>query len=137
MMKQFPRVCAASILFVAGVTSSAAASLDCPVVPEVLAQAKGAARNISIEQLGTKISETVTKGRDLHLIANRLKMELPHAQDAEIVNIMVTAYCQNLEMTPPADQDPSQALTDFEQTAYDAVFSAPTQEHERGGWLYN
>lgn len=121
--------------FAAGTAVSA--PLECPVMSEVLAQVKVGARSINADQLGSKISETVANSGDLHLIANRLKIELPGTQDAEIVNIMVAAYCQNFQSALPADQDLSQLLTDFEQTAYDAVFNAPNQEHEKGGgWLF-
>lgn len=128
-----------SIASVAALAAGAGVSapLDCPVVPEVLARAGTAARTVSIENLGTRLSDTIERGGDLHLIANRLKMEMPRAQEAEIADVMIAAYCQHLSATPPNGRDPAQVLARFEQDVYGAVFEAPTQEHERGGWLYN
>jgi hypothetical protein len=135
MRKSIQAICVATTLLAAGTTNAAA--LECPVMPDVLAQPQGAASNISVAHLGAKISETVASGGSLHLIANRLKTELPSAKSAEIVDILIAAYCQDLQTSAPTGGDPAQVLADFEKTAYDAVYNAPTQEAEKGGWLYN
>lgn len=135
MSMKIARVALIATLLAGG--SAQAEPFQCPLMPEVLAQAKGAAANISVDKLGTRIADTVSKGGDLHLIANRLKSELPDAQNAEVADILIAAYCKNLEAVVPPTKDRAQMLTDFEQMAYNAVFNPPTQETEKGGWLYN
>lgn len=76
-------------------------------------------------------------GGDIHPIANRLKQDLSGTQDAEVANIMIAAYCQYLQTADLGGQDKPELLTRFEQIAYDAVFSPPTQEKHEGGWLFD
>lgn len=135
MMKMIGACVLVPALFTAGAAISA--PLQCPLVSEVLAQVKVGAKKINVAHLGSKLSEVAAKNGDLHLIANRLKIEFPGAPNAEIADIMVAAYCQTLKSAPPANQDPSQLLTSFEKMANDAVFKAPNQEYDKGGWLFN
>lgn len=135
MSMNFAQIALVSTLLAGG--AAQAQPLECPLVPEVLAQAKGAAANISVDKLGTRIADTVSSAGNLHPIANRIKSELPNASNAEVADILIAAYCQNLAATQPPPKNGAQMLTDFEQMAYNAVYNPPTQEAEKGGWLYN
>lgn len=121
-------------------TADAHAPMACPLYPEVLAQAQAsqpAGHRISTDALANKIGLLIDAGVDLHLIANRLKNELPNAQPAEIADIMIAAYCQYLNAVPRPGQNRMQMFTAFEAKAYDAAINPPNQTPLPGGWLYN
>ena len=57
--------------------------------------------------------------------------------DAEVADIMITAFCSYLNTDAPADHRSASNVQAFEEHAYDAVFGgAPPESYSRQGWLY-
>jgi hypothetical protein len=132
------------ILFVFGLSLlvpmanvASAKPLECPVVSQVFAPIDATRGDISLEKFGKKISETQSDNAELQAIANSIRADFPDASNAEIANLLITAYCNYLETDAPESQHNQAALMAFEQQAYDAIFKAPKSTPETDhSWLY-
>ena len=73
----------------------------------------------------------------LRSIAAQIRADYPDASDADVADIMITAFCTHLNAgTPPNDHSEAN-VTAFEKETYNAVFGGPPPEsYPRQGWLY-
>ncbi len=115
----------------------AAHAEQCPVASDVVAALPKTEQSISVTKMGQELGETVRAGASLHPLANRIKQELPGAQDALVVDLMLAAYCQFLETTAQSPSQQTALFQRFESLANDAVFKAPSDETKPGSWLFD
>ncbi|MFD1342596.1 hypothetical protein [Litorisediminicola beolgyonensis] len=109
--------------------------LDCPAPAPVFSEAD--ATPLDLSTLAQTVGSTELDGASLHAVADQVRSDYPDASDADIADILITAFCTYLKTDAPESHRSEANVTAFEQEAYDAVFGgAPPQDYPRQGWLY-
>ena len=113
-----------------------AAPLACPEPAPVFAQAGPGA--VDLAQLAQTVGTAALDGEALHTVAQQIQADYPDAKDADVADIMITAFCTYLNTDAPADHRDQATVSAFEQEVYGAVFGGtPPESYPRQGWLYN
>lgn len=111
-----------------------AAPLDCPDAPAVFGEAD--AGTTMLRDLARTIGSAGQDGQSPASIADDLRAKYPRAGDADIADIMITAYCTWLDTDAPEDQRSESNVSKFEQQVYDAVFEGPPPpEYKTQDWI--
>lgn len=132
-MPHLPTLIAATVMVLLPALAPAE-PLDCPDAPAVFSRGGGGAAGL--DSLSRRVGSAELRGSDLRDIASGMRKDYPDAGDAEIADLMITAYCHYLDEAP-ADHRDEGAVRDFEQQVYAAVFGGPPPEtYPRQGWLY-
>lgn len=110
--------------------------LECPEPAPVFAEIHK--DPIDLTQLAQTVGTAELDGDTLYNVAQKIRGEFPKAQDADVADIMITAYCTYLNTDAPASHRDEANVTAFEQQTYNAVFgNTPPEDYKRQGWLYN
>ncbi|EBA09694.1 hypothetical protein [Sagittula stellata] len=113
----------------------AAQSLECPEPAPVFTEA--GAHDFDLQQLAQRVGTADLDGQSLGTIAKEIRSEYPDAKDADVADIMITAFCNYLNTNAPSDHRSEANVAAFENQVYDAVFGgAPAKTYKRQGWLY-
>ena len=133
-MKQ-PLLCLVSALCLSSPAFAAADALDCPEPAPVFAEAD--ANTFDLSKLAQTVGTAELDGQSLGKVAEQIRSDYPEATDADVADIMITAFCTYLNTDAPADHRSEANVNAFEQEAYNAVFDGtPPESYERQGWLY-
>ena len=112
-----------------------AQALECLDPAPVFAEAD--ATTFDLAQLAQTVGTAELDGNSLRTIAQQIRGEFPAASNADVADIMITAFCTYLNDDAPADHRDQENVAAFEQQTYDAVFgSPPPPTYKRHGWLY-
>ena len=113
----------------------AAQSLECPDPAPVFTEAD--AGTFDLAQLAQSVGAAELDGQSLYAVAEKIRDDFPNAADADVADIMVTAFCTYLNSDAPADHRSEANVLAFENQVYDAVFGGtPPESYSRQGWLY-
>lgn len=125
----------AAALCLSSASLAAAQDLDCPEPAAVFTAADAGA--FDLPKLARDVGSAELDGDALGKIVGKIRSDYPEATDAEVADIMITAFCTYLNTDTPADHRSEEHVSAFEQQAYDAVFNGPAPEsYPRQGWLY-
>lgn len=92
---------------------------------------------LDLSHLAQTVGTAELDGQSLDAVAGQIREDYPDATDAEVADIMITAFCSYLNTDAPADHRSASNVQAFEEQAYDAVFGgAPPESYSRQGWLY-
>ncbi|MFZ5963046.1 hypothetical protein ACOXXX_08865 [Thalassococcus sp. BH17M4-6] len=130
-----PLFCLVTVAALSAPALVAAQPLDCPQPAPVFAEAD--ANTFDLAKLAQTVGTTDLGGDSLHAVAEQIRADYPDASDADVADIMITAFCTYLNTDAPADHRSEANVNAFEQQAYIAVFGGPPPEsYPRQGWLY-
>lgn len=114
---------------------ASAQPLDCPAPAPVFTAAD--AEPFDLSQLAQTVGQAELDGTSLRKVAEGIRADYPEAKDADVADIMITAFCTYLNTDAPKDHRSESNVRAFESEVYDAVFGgAPDQSYEKQGWLY-
>lgn len=114
---------------------ASAQPLDCPEPAPVFTAAD--AQSFDLSQLAVTVGTADLDGKSLRRVAGNIRSDYPEAADADVADVMITAFCTYLNTDAPADHRSESNVRAFETQVYDAVFGgAPDPSYEKQGWLY-
>ena len=109
--------------------------LECPQPAPVFAEAGSNALDLS--QLAQTVGTAQLDDQSLYSVAQQIRGDYPDATDADVADIMITAFCTYLNTDAPADHRSEANVRGFEQATYNAVFGGPPpHDYPLHGWLY-
>lgn len=124
-----------TVLCLASPALAFADPLDCPAPAPVFASA--AANPLDLPQLAQMVGTADLDGTSLRTVAETLRNDYPDASDADVADIMITAFCTYLNADAPPDHRSEANVSAFETQVYRAVFGGPAPEsYTKQGWLY-
>ena len=113
-----------------------AAPLQCPEPAPVFGEAD--AKPLDLKQLAQTVGTAELDDKSLYTVAQDIRADYPKAKDADVADIMITAYCNYLNTDTPPDHRSRATVNSFEKQTYNAVFGGtPPESYPRQGWLYN
>ena len=125
-----------SVLCLASTAVFAAEELECQEPAPVFAEAD--ASTFDLPQLAQTVGTAELDGSSLYQVAEQIRSDFPDATDADVADIMITAFCTYLNDDAPADHRTQANITAFESETYNAVYEGtPPEDYKRHGWLYN
>ena len=134
-MIRFPNFLAVLVAFATPATALAQ-PLDCPDASLVFSKDNGAAKAVSLDQLAEQIGGVEMNGGALNPVVDHIRRDFPAAGDAEIADLMITAYCSYLSKDGRESHRTEANVKAFEKQIYQVVFSGPTPpDYKKKGWL--
>lgn len=112
-----------------------AQALECVDPAPVFKEA--GATTFDLQALAQTVGTAELDGGSLPAVAEQVRRDYPHATDADVADILITAFCTYLNDDAPADHRSEANVAAFEQEVYTAVYGGtPPDTYERHGWLY-
>lgn len=129
--------CVALAALIATPALAAAESLDCPDPAEVFAGDGASGTSARLGELSRLVGSEEMNGDSLHGAIEELRTDYPKATDAEVSDLMITAYCNFLNEDGSENQRTEANVRTFEQQVYSAVYTEGSRpEPKEHGWLY-
>lgn len=93
---------------------------------------------LDLTQLAQSVGTAPLDGQSLRQVTQNLRADYPAATDAEISDVMITAFCTYLNTDAAPDLRNPANIRAFEKDTYDAVFGGPPPDsYQPQGWLYD
>ncbi|ETA50776.1 hypothetical protein [Ponticoccus alexandrii] len=124
----------ASTLCLALPAMASAEAFGCKDPAPVFAAA--GASTFDLPKLAQTVGNAELDGRSLRPVAQQVRTDFPEASEADVADIMITAFCTYLNDDAPASHRSQSNIRNFEREVYGAVFGgAAPESYQCHDWL--